>query len=347
MEEKKLSIIVPIYNVGLYLNECVESLLMQSYSNIEIILVNDGSSDNCGVLCDNLALANPSIKVIHQENKGLPHARNAGLNMATGDYVGFIDSDDYISKDMYRTMIERLEATESDMVVCNFQTFNKFSNNPFQERYKDEVILFDESDTLKFYQCALDSSCNKVYRGNIIKDSELWFEDKSIVAQEDYWFLVRYCSHISKIATISEPYYHYRERKSSISKSRSDEDIVLRCLHFMEISRDYIKKCGREIGSFQEHLLLNLMFASINNIPDARVNRIYDVVMSFQTVDNFESAVNNKLKMKSDSRKGLREVYDLLLYCILDKKLYKLFSALESIRVRRLHSKNKSDIFFD
>ena len=85
MADKKLSIIVPIYNVGLYLRECVESLLRQTYSNVEIILVDDGSLDNCGALCDQFAVDNPSIKVIHQENKGLPYARNAGLKIATGE----------------------------------------------------------------------------------------------------------------------------------------------------------------------------------------------------------------------------------------------------------------------
>ncbi len=346
MGDGKLSIIVPIYNVDLYLYECVESLLSQTYSNLEIILVNDGSSDNCGVICDELAVGNPLIKVIHQENKGLPHARNAGIEVATGDYIGFIDSDDYISKDMYKKMIELLEENGSDMVVCNFLTFNKLRDNPIQKRYKDETIVFDESNTLSFYQCALDSSCNKVYRRNIIIDNGLRFEDKSIVAQEDYWFLVRYCSHISKITTISEPYYHYRERKSSISKSRSDKDIVSRCLRFIYISGEYMKSYGREVDEFQDFLLLNLMFASINNTLSPTISGINDIVMTFKTSNSFDDAVNRKLRI-SKKCKTLRETYDYLLYYMMKKKYYKLFSVLESIRVKRLRSKNKTDIYFD
>ena len=345
--EKKLSIIVPVYNVELYLNECVESILKQTYKNFEIILVDDGSLDNSGVLCDELAKENPSIKVIHQENKGLPHARNAGLKIATGDYIGFIDSDDYISEDMYKTMIESLEETQSDMAVCNFQTFNKLGNNPVYQRYQDEAIVFDKSDVLKFYQCALDSSWNKVYRGNIIKDNGIWFEDKSIVAQEDFWFLVRYCSHISKISSIAEPYYHYRERKSSITKSKSDKDIVSRCLHFVEISGDYMEKCSRGDNVFYEHLLLNMMFASINNVPVPKLDVIYNIVMAFKANNRFNDAVSKKLRTKNGNMASLRGTYDILLYYLLNKNFYKMFSILETIRVRRLQSKNKTDVYFD
>ena len=151
MEKKKLSIIVPVYNIGSYLSECVNSLLRQTYTNTEIILVDDGSSDNSGVLCDKFASENQSIKVIHQENKGLPQARNAGLKIATGDYIGFIDSDDYISKDMYKTMIDRLENTQSDMAVSSAHSGEPVSDSfnedtPMEFGYCTEVMLQLRSD---------------------------------------------------------------------------------------------------------------------------------------------------------------------------------------------------------
>ena len=347
MGNRKLSIIVPIYNVESYIEECVESLLCQTYSDFEIILVNDGSKDRCGEICDKLAKDNPIIKVIHQENKGLPHARNAGLAMATGDYIGFIDSDDYISKDMYEKMIERLEEDGSDLVVCNFQTFNKIGDNPVQARYGDENIIFDESNSCRFYQCSLDSSCNKVYRGRIIRDNGILFEDKSIVAQEDYWFLVRYCSHISKITTVSGAYYHYRERKSSISKSRSDNDIVSRCLHFVDISTEYLKAHDRKADDFQQYLILNLMFASINNVSNPNCSGIRAVVKAFKNTKGFDLAVREQLRSSKKNTNSLREKYNVLLYSLLKNKQYWLFSVLESTRVKRLQSKNRTDIYFN
>ena len=109
-----ISIIVPIYNVEQYLRECVDSILAQSYQNLEIILVDDGSPDRCGAICDEYAAADPRIKVIHKVNGGLSDARNAGLEVATGDYIGFVDSDDWIAPDMFSYLLKGLEEKPSE-----------------------------------------------------------------------------------------------------------------------------------------------------------------------------------------------------------------------------------------
>lgn len=347
MDNKKLSIIVPIYNVELYIKECIESLLEQTYSNMEIILVDDGSLDNSGVICDQIAQENPVIKVIHQVNQGLPYARNAGLEVATGDYIGFIDSDDYISKEMYKEMIMCLEESKSDLVICNFQTFNKLGNNPIHKRYEDDVIVYDKKNTLRFYQCALDSSWNKVYRNDVIRNNGIRFEDKNIVAQEDFWFLVRYCSHISKITTVSKGYYYYRERKSSITKSRSDNDIVSRCMNFIELSEKYLDDYGRKSDDFHEYLIMNLMFASINNISSPSRRDIKAVITAFKNCNDFDSAVKRQLKISKGQANNLRGFYNGLLYLLLQKKMYWLFSVLESTRVKRLYTKKRTDTYFE
>ena len=118
MTNSKVSIIVPVYNVEKYLRGCVDSVLSQTYKNLEIILVDDGSPDNCPQICDEYVKLDTRVKVIHKENGGLSSARNAGLDEMTGDYVQFVDSDDYIEPEMIETMLSRLESGNGDVAIC-------------------------------------------------------------------------------------------------------------------------------------------------------------------------------------------------------------------------------------
>ena len=123
--KKLVSIIVPIYNVEQYLDRCIESLVTQSYINLEIILIDDGSKDTSGDICDLWAQRDKRIRLVHKENGGLSDARNKGLDIATGDIISFIDSDDYISKYFYEKLINIMEQTDSDIVECQFKKFNE------------------------------------------------------------------------------------------------------------------------------------------------------------------------------------------------------------------------------
>lgn len=118
-----LSIIVPTYNVKLYVEECVDSLLNQKYVDCEIIIVDDGSTDGSSEVCDKLKLKDSRIIVVHQKNGGLSAARNTGLKHAKGEYIGFIDSDDIVSPSMFSDMINTLEKNKADVAVCNFEVF--------------------------------------------------------------------------------------------------------------------------------------------------------------------------------------------------------------------------------
>ena len=117
----KISVIVPVYKVEPYLNRCIDSILNQTYTDLEVILVDDGSPDNCPALCDQAAQRDPRIKVIHKENGGAASARNAGLAAATGEYIGFVDSDDYIDAEMYQILMETAVDTGADIVECGYR----------------------------------------------------------------------------------------------------------------------------------------------------------------------------------------------------------------------------------
>lgn len=121
----ELSIIVPIYKVEKYLPKCIESILNQSFTDFELILVDDGSPDYCGLICDEYAGKDSRVKVIHQNNQGVSAARNAALDVAAGRYLGFVDADDWIEKDMYQTMLQTAFANGADVVICGIQYFTE------------------------------------------------------------------------------------------------------------------------------------------------------------------------------------------------------------------------------
>ena len=130
----EISIIVPVYNVEKYLEKCIKSILNQTFTDFELILVNDGSTDKSGVICDNYKNIDDRIIVIHKKNEGLSSARNSGLDIAKGRYIGFVDSDDYINNDMYHKLYEALIKNNSDISICKFvkvydDSEMKFSNN--------------------------------------------------------------------------------------------------------------------------------------------------------------------------------------------------------------------------
>src|SRR5699024_4494271 len=113
-----ISVIVPVYNVEKYVRRCIDSICGQTYSNLEIILIDDGSTDSSGKICDEMAAKDGRISVIHQENKGLSQARNAGLDQAKGEYIAFVDSDDYLSLNMYECLLKSLKENNADVVRC-------------------------------------------------------------------------------------------------------------------------------------------------------------------------------------------------------------------------------------
>ena len=140
---KKISIIVPIYNIEKYLPRCLDSILAQTYKNLEVILVDDGSVDNSGMIADKYARNDQRIIVIHQVNKGVSAARNAGLDLATGDYIGFVDGDDYIEPDMYEILMRIIDEQQVDIAHCGYQmVYPSRIDYYYNTREKRTQVLF-------------------------------------------------------------------------------------------------------------------------------------------------------------------------------------------------------------
>lgn len=136
-----VSIIIPVYKVEKYLSKCIESIFKQTYFDLELILVDDGSPDKCPEICDTYASKDERVVVIHQKNAGVSAARNAGLEKAKGEYIGFVDPDDWIAPEMYKKMISELESSESDLAICGYEYYDEDYHVDEQRRYK---VRFNE-----------------------------------------------------------------------------------------------------------------------------------------------------------------------------------------------------------
>lgn len=210
----ELSIIVPVYKVEKYLPKCIDSILAQTFRDFELILIDDGSPDNCGAICDEYAARDSRIKVIHQANAGVSAARNAGLDIASGTYLGFVDSDDWIEPEMYGDLVAVAQQEKAD-VVCSQMFINSdplLRTNCIHKYSGDELMveLFSRPSRIT------GSSCNKLFlRERIItqrfpEDTRIW---------EDHIFLF-YCfsSNCRKGVLLDVPHYHYRKSETSASQ---------------------------------------------------------------------------------------------------------------------------------
>ena len=218
MDAPLISVIVPVYKVEKYLDRCVQSIVDQTYRNLEIILVDDGSPDNCGAMCDAWAEKDSRIRVIHKENGGSAQARNAGLDYATGEYISFVDSDDYIHTDMLFFLMQTIRIAESDIAECNYRVVD--DNTDYLEvPGNDTLVCYSTEQALR--ENIRDCTCrqlvwNKLYACRTL-DGVRFVEKKFI---DDEFFTYRAIAQSKKIAVTSKPYYFYRQQSGSAMHQR-------------------------------------------------------------------------------------------------------------------------------
>lgn len=209
-----ISVIVPIYNVEAYIEKCLNSILAQTHRELEIILVDDGSPDNCGQICDDYAKKDPRIRVIHKPNGGLSDARNAGLDIATGDYIGFVDSDDWIEPDMFAYLLDGLQKANAQISICN--VINRedhrciIKNLNYKEYSGDEALKILLSDRMENY------AWNKLYHRSLWDDLR-YPKGKNF---EDVLTIYKTFMRADRIVQLPDAKYYYRIRSDSISGSR-------------------------------------------------------------------------------------------------------------------------------
>ncbi len=213
MNQDLISIVVPIYNTEKYLKRCIESILNQTYQNLEVILVNDGSLDKSGQICNEYAKRDKRIKVIHKENTGSAESRNIGIKYATGKLIGFVDSDDYIDKNMYEMLYKDLKKHDAEIAICNIQMVNeKFSK--LKENKEEPIRILDKKEAL--YSLIEDDiksySCNKLYKIELFTGIE-YPKRKNM---EDLAIMYKLFEKVNKILIDKNVNYYYVQRNNSI-----------------------------------------------------------------------------------------------------------------------------------
>lgn len=228
--EKVISVIVPVYNVDSYLPQCMDSILSQSYEALEVILIDDGSTDGSGALCDAYEKKDPRVRVIHQKNGGAASAKNAGLRIATGEYLTFVDSDDFLEPGAYLFMVSTLESYGADVVQSGFR--NVFTDLQEERIAQDPLREYEAIEYLRRYTsdwtCAL--LWDKLYKRALFEG--IFFEEGHIV--DDEFFTYQGVMNAQKIVFAPNVIYNYRKRKSSVMLSpTSAQRIVMDRLDYL------------------------------------------------------------------------------------------------------------------
>lgn len=225
----KISVIIPIYKVEPYLRKCLDSVVNQTYKNLEIILIDDGSPDNCGKICDEYAERDERIIVIHKENGGLSAARNDGLKLATGQWISFVDPDDWCELDMYEKSMSKAIETSADIVI-----FSPYQNSKHNEErihaFSTDFVTEDRKIIAQLQLSALNECYtpfsqdhrwgqglpwDKLYKSSVIRDNHLTFSEK-VRANEDIIFNILAFQHVTRVAFFDSALYHWRMNPSSI-----------------------------------------------------------------------------------------------------------------------------------
>lgn len=220
MKELFVSVIVPIYKVEEYLDECVQSILKQTYQNFELILVDDASPDNCGKMCDSYAAENSKIQVIHKENGGLSSARNAGLEIAKGDYIVFVDSDDYIRDCYLEDMVNLAIQYEADLICCHFtkaESFVRWEDSESLVIYRGEEII----DNRNTNDVVMTPAWNKLYHRSFFFGHDLRYPEGKI--HEDNFLTPQILYRAKCMVITGKSLYFYRVRENSIITSSFSE----------------------------------------------------------------------------------------------------------------------------
>ena len=217
---KLLSVVIPVYNVEKYLVECLDSVIKQTYKNLQIILVDDGSTDNSGDICDSYAKKDKRITVIHQKNMGAGAAKNTGLDCVKGEYLSIIDSDDFIELDMYEKMISLMETNKVDVVQCGFN--NYFVNGSIKRSFENRKLTVNQYLKEMSVEWRYAIFWNKLFKSNLLRDTRFPVGRKI----DDEFFTYKLIADARFVYITSKIFCNYRMRKSSVMNECNNERLI-------------------------------------------------------------------------------------------------------------------------
>lgn len=277
--QKVVSIIIPVYNVEKYLRQCLTSITSQTYSNLEIIIINDGSRDKCNLIIDEFEKQDSRIKSINKENSGISATRNRGIEIATGEYIMFVDSDDWLEPTIIETLVSKIE--DIDLVVCSynrayescmipriFNTEGELSSTEFRRRLigLEGAELRDPSQT-----DSLVTVWGKLYKAEIIKNKKLQFvSTKEIGTCEDLIFNLDYVVNIDKIYVINKPLYYYRKINVTSFTSIYKENLLQLWNNLFKKIEPFIKNEKQVSIAFNNRIALSIIGLGLNEIQNPK-----------------------------------------------------------------------------
>ena len=312
MMQEKISIIVPVYNVEAYLEKCVESILKQTYTNLEILLVNDGSTDKSGELCDKLALRDHRIRVIHKENGGLSDARNRGIDEASSNLIGFIDSDDYIDEDMYETLYRQMVASKADLSMCgHYDVYHQIPEKQVAEIKTWELMPEEAIKMVMEAKILSVTAVNKLYKKALFE--QLRFRIGKIA--EDAFIMVDLIHQCSKIVATNEKKYYYVHRENSITTQK----FSLKFLNVIEAYEQNAKMISENYPDLYDVAIMRLNWAYFYVLDRLLVdNDFKDKVLEDRLISYLKK---NKRSILMDGRFTRARKMSFLVLC-LSRKLY-------------------------
>ena len=306
-----ISIIIPVYNVKPYLKKCVDSVITQTYKNLEIIIVDDGSTDGSGALCDEIGKQEKRIKIYHKENGGLSSARNYGIDRANGEYLGFIDSDDYIEKDMYETLLRLVLKDNAEMSMCAM--CDVFGGKEYWKAKVAEEITVTNAEAIKMAligDVVSVSAVNKLYKKDLFDDIR-YPEGKTL---EDAFVIVDLLSKCNKVAITSAQKYYYIHRNESITTRKFDGN-----LDAIDAYKRNYRIIEKEFPNLLDVAKMRLCWAHfyvldrvVMNDPNEYPNIREDVIEYIK--NNLSFIVKSKLFTKARKMAAILAVLDWRLY---------------------------------
>lgn len=326
-----ISVIVPVYNVERYIRQCVESILEQTYADLEIILVDDGSTDGSGSICDEYKLKDNRVVVIHKCNGGLSEARNAGLDIARGEYIGFVDSDDYIEPDMYEVLYKNCERYAADLAAARFVKFN--TQGEVRKNFTENIEVFSREEMLRLfivgdrrYEITM-SVWDRLYKRELISD--LRFPVGK--CYEDIVFSTKVIEKSKINVYIDRALYHYRLREDSIS----GEDFNDYNRAPLRIITDLIPELERRILFLDEKGEKELA----DECRHQYIDNMFKYLTLFKWDSNTDEILKNKIsnyceQVKLDWKKGVKFCLKLLLLKHSVTKTVKIYFSWQTIKKR-------------
>ena len=296
----KISVVVPVYNVKKYLEKSFESIIEQKYENLEIILVDDESTDGSGELCDELAKKDSRVKVCHKTNGGISSARNYGILKATGDYILFVDSDDYIHRDMISVLYNEIKRTNSDVAVCG--VMNVYNTKEVPQCSNTELVF--ECDREKFLKELLigekipGSVCNKLMKKEIA--DKLKFPLGKIY--EDAFYQLDLAKEAESYVVITKPYYYYFHRGDSLTTQKYNP----RKLNVIEAYTGYVNYVNKEFPALKDEAFFRLAYAHFVVIDSMLLVDDYKKLPDYKDVVGFLKKNAFKIADNHIFRKGRR-----------------------------------------